>query len=513
MTRIKLKRMFVVMSIMMSLLMTITVYAKTSSDLQTYVDNDEIHVFLPTISGGEIVTAKAQIGNLSNAEVTINPVLENYQIHTTILFDNSLSITEVNRENMRSVAKELIQNHQSGELFSIYTIDKELRELSVDSDSYEELIDLINGIEYVNQETYLKNVLYDAFNNASERENYYQRFIILSDGTDDNVVGYTYNDITRILDDKHYSVCAIGSRYEYKLADLEEMFSIARAAGSAYFLVDKDSDVNKIVSDINQSIPKYVASIQIPDVAKNGSSQKIKISIGTAEEEYMFTATADMPFQEIVESSDDVDKDEVITGETETVNDDMETEAAEPEVEKHMPIGIIIGLIVAIAIVVVMAVIIGKNKKRKAEKKKVIDVDSPDSSDDDDDSTMLMKADDEDEEDDDTILMVDEDDSTCIVKTIVLQADNKTDRFEFKCITDVTIGRKSSCDVQILGDKSVSGVHCIISCDAQGTPVIRDNNSSNGTYLNDEKLTGEKILEPGDTLEIGRTRYSVQIIG
>lgn len=511
MTRIKMKRMFVVMSIMMSLLMTITVYAKTSSDLQTYVDNDEIHVFLPTISGGEIVTAKAQIGNLSNAEVTINPVLENYQIHTTILFDNSLSITEANRENMRSITKELIQSHQSGELFSIYTIDKELRELSVDSDLYEELTDLIDGIEYVNQETYLKNVLYDAFNNASERENFYQRFIILSDGTDDNAVGYTYNDITRILDDKHYSVCAIGSRYENKLADLEEMFSIARAAGSVYFLVDKDSDVNQIVCDINQSIPKYVASIQIPDVAKNGSSQKIKISIGTAEEEYMFTATADMPFQEIVDSSDDADKDEVITDETKTVNDDMENEVNEPEVEEHMPIVIIIGLIIAIAIVVVVAVVNGKNKRKKAEKKMVNDVDSPDSSDDDDDSTMLMRADDE--EDDDTILMADEDDSTCIVKTIVLQADNKIDRFEFKCVTDVTIGRKSSCDVQILGDKSVSGVHCIISCDAQGNPVIRDNNSSNGTYLNDEKLTGEKILELGDTLEIGRTRYSVQIIG
>lgn len=497
MTKIKLKRTLTVMIIMMSLLLPMTVYAKTSSDLQTYADNDEIHAFLPTISG-KIVTAKAQIGNLSNAEVAIDPVLGNYQIHTTILFDNSLSITEANRENMRSVAKGLIQNHQPGELFSIYTIDKELRELSIDSDSYEELVDLINGIQYVNQETYLKNVLYDAFNNANEREGFYQRFIILSDGTDDNAVGYTYNDITRILDDKHYSVCAVGSRYENKLADLEEMFSIARAAGSSYFLVDKDSDVNEIISDINQSIPQYVAIIQIPDTAKNGSSQKIKISVNTAENEYTFTATAEMPFQEIIEPSED--EDETIIDETETENDVMETEAVEPEVKNHMPIGIIIGVIIAIAAAVGIAVAIGMNKKKKAEKKNIIDVDSHDSSDDDDDE-------------DDTILMTDDDDSTCSVKTVVLQADNKVDRFEFKFATDVTIGRKSSCDVQILGDKSVSGVHCIVSRDSQGNPVVRDNNSSNGTYLNDEKLTCEKLLETGDTLEIGRTRYSVQIIG
>lgn len=510
MTRLKLKRMLIIMSIMMSLLFSTTVYAKTSSNLQTYADNEEIHVFLPSING-EIVNAKAQIGNLSNAEVVIEPVLENYQIHTTILFDNSLSITEANRENMRSVAKGLIQNHQPEEVFSLYTIDKELRELSIDSDSYEELVDMINGIQYVNQETYLKNVLYDAFTNANERESFYQRFVILSDGTDDNAVGYTYNDITRILDDKHYSVCAVGSRYENKLADLEEMFSIARAAGSSYFLVDKDSDVNEIVNDINQSIPQYVAIIQIPDSAKNGSSQKIKISVNTAEDEYTFTATAEMPFQEIVEPSEN--KDETITDETETENYIMETEAAEPEVKNHMPIGIIIGVIVVIAVLVGIAVVIGMNKKKKDKKKNIIDVASHDSSDDDDDddSTVLMRTDDDD--DDDTVLMTDDDDSTCIVKTVVLQADNKVDRFEFKCATDVTIGRKSSCDVQILGDKSVSGVHCIVSCDSQGNPVVRDNNSSNGTYLNDEKLTCEKLLETGDTLEIGRTRYSVQIIG
>lgn len=508
MIRMKLKIMLLGMGIMMNLLLPMTVYAKTSSDLQIYADNDEIYVFLPTISE-EIVTAKAQIGNLSNAEVAIEPLLENYQIHTTILFDNSLSITEANRENMRSVAKGLIQMHQPGELFSIYTIDKELRGLSIDSDSYEELVDLINGIQYVNQDTYLKNVLYDAFSNANEREGFYQRFIILSDGTDDNAVGYTYNDITRILDDKHYAVCAVGSRYEDKLTDLEEMFSIARAAGTPYFLVDKDSDVNEIVSDINQSIPQYVAIIHIPNTAKNGSSQKIKISVNTAEDEYTFTATAEMPFQEIVEPSES--EDETIPEEMETENDVRETETVEPEVKTHMPMGMIMGVI-SVIVAAGIVVVIGMNKKKKTEKKNVTDVDSHESSDDDDDdSTVLMKSDGD--EDDDTVLMMDEDDSTCIVKTVVLQADNKVDRFEFKCVTDVTIGRKSSCDVQILGDKSVSGVHCIVSCDSQGKPVVRDNNSSNGTYLNDEKLTCERSLETGDTLEIGRTRYSVQIIG
>lgn len=507
MTNRKIKKLLVVISIMICLLLPMTVYAKSSSELQTYSDNEEVYVFLPSING-EITSAKAQIGNLANAKVEIEPVLENYKIHTTILFDNSLSIAEASRENMRNVAIGIVQNHQPDELFSVYTIDRELRDLAIDSNSYDELINLISGIQYVNQETYLKNVLYDAFKNAELSANYYQRFIILSDGTDDNVVGYTYNDITRILDDKHYSICAVGSRYENKLTDLEEMFSIARAAGSSYFLVDKDSDVNRIVSDINQSIPQYVAKIQIPDTAKNGSSQKIKISVNTAEDEFTFTATSEMPFQEIVEESGS--EENVIEEDLQPENDGDETEAVDPEVKSKMPIGLIIGIIVAILVAIGTAAIV-LGKKKKTESHNIVDVVHHEiDEDEEDDATVLMR---DDEDEDDTVLMIDDDDSTCIVKTIVLQAEDNKERFEFKCTADVTIGRKNICDIQIVGDKSVSGVHCVISCDPQGNPIIKDNNSSNGTYLNDEKLVREKLLESGDTLEIGRTRYSVQIIG
>lgn len=511
--RRRLRRSLIVAaSIILSLISPISAYAKSLDGLQTYTDDEEILVFLPDVKD-EIVSVKAQIGNLSNAEIEVEPVSDNYKVYTTILFDNSLSIAEENRENMKKIAEEIIQNHQTGEVFSIYTIDTDLRELAVESESYDELLTAVDNIQYVNQSTYLKNVLYEAFNNVESKADTYQRFIVFSDGTDDNAVGYTYNDITRLLDEEHYTVCAIGSKYDKKLDDLEDMFSIARAASSSYFLVDKNSNVSEIVEEVNESIPQYAARIKIPDVAKNGSTQNIKIVINTSDNEYSFTTSAEMPFQEIVDT-EEAESAIDTTEETESQNNEVaEVEANSNTIQQEdsnkMPMGVIIPVI---AIIIALCVIaFNRMQRKKIEEKRLAEIQNQ-KDDEEDDATVLMKSD---EDDDDTILMKDEedDDATCMVKTVVLLAENGTTRYEFKCVAETTIGRKSICDIQIVGDKSVSGVHCIISCDGNGNPVIKDNNSSNGTYLNDEKLTVEKTLENGDTLEIGRTRYAVQILG
>lgn len=481
-----------------------TTFAKSISDLQAVVDEDSVELFLPEMSG-DITETKAQIGNIANAEVTLTPISDTGEklIHTTILFDNSLSIAEANRDTMKAIAAGIVSGHAKNEVFSLYTIDTELREVLLDSTDYEELVNKINAIQFSNQDTYLKNDLYSAFTNADSESNVFQRFVIFSDGTDDNTLGYTYNDITRVIDDKHYAVCAVGSKYDNKIKDLEDMFSIARAASSTYVLVEPGSDVEKIVKQVNGCVPKYIASVQIPDAAKNGSTQKIKVQITTSKEEYTFTTTAEMPFSEIKAES-----------ESEEITDEAtESEAvveSEP-VTKETPNGfnpIILALILAVVIIAIVVIVILKS--RKPAKKQVAP--QPVDREEEDDSTVLIENEDE---DDSTILMrPDEDEeATFIAKTVVMVAEDRSREFSFKCSMDVRIGRKDICEVQIKGDKAVSGVHCIVSCDVNGDPVIRDNNSSNGTYLNDQKLIGEQPLNSGDTIEIGHMRYTVQIVG
>lgn len=150
-------------------------------------------------------------------------------------------------------------------------------------------------------------------------------------------------------------------------------------------------------------------------------------------------------------------------------------------------------IVFLIVLVVIVECIIYFNKKNLAQVSEHGDQDDID----DDDSTILIQK--------------EEDEETCMAKIGQLKAEDGSAVFEFNCIAKTTIGRKSTCNIQIQGDKSVSGVHCIISCDSNYELVVRDNNSSNGTYLNGEKIGDERKLKSGDVLEIGRRRYIVQM--
>lgn len=73
------------------------------------------------------------------------------------------------------------------------------------------------------------------------------------------------------------------------------------------------------------------------------------------------------------------------------------------------------------------------------------------------------------------------------------------------------IGRTAEADLR-LPLPSVSRRHCEIVVD-EGGPRARDLGSSNGTFLNDLRLTSETPLGPGDTISIGPCRFTIQING
>lgn len=64
-----------------------------------------------------------------------------------------------------------------------------------------------------------------------------------------------------------------------------------------------------------------------------------------------------------------------------------------------------------------------------------------------------------------------------------------------------TLGRKSDNDV-VVADESASRLHAEIDCADQ--IIIRDMGSTNGTYINRERLTAPVVLKPGDQIRIGQ---------
>lgn len=73
-------------------------------------------------------------------------------------------------------------------------------------------------------------------------------------------------------------------------------------------------------------------------------------------------------------------------------------------------------------------------------------------------------------------------------------------RSEVKLKLPMTIGRTKEAGLSI-AHPMVSRLHCTLY-ELDGAVVIRDNNSSNGTFINDQKIS-ESVLQPGDKLTVG----------
>jgi len=83
---------------------------------------------------------------------------------------------------------------------------------------------------------------------------------------------------------------------------------------------------------------------------------------------------------------------------------------------------------------------------------------------------------------------------------IFLSGELKGRKFEI-ADAKVTVGRSSSNTI-VLNESSVSGKHCEITKDGENY-ILTDLESTNGTFVNGEQLTGSIQLEPKSTLHFG----------
>jgi len=77
----------------------------------------------------------------------------------------------------------------------------------------------------------------------------------------------------------------------------------------------------------------------------------------------------------------------------------------------------------------------------------------------------------------------------------------------------LTLGREEACDFSFADDHEVSRLHCELER-VGGHWVLGDHGlSRNGTFVNGERLHGERALHDGDTIRLGTTRLTYRIPG
>jgi hypothetical protein len=78
----------------------------------------------------------------------------------------------------------------------------------------------------------------------------------------------------------------------------------------------------------------------------------------------------------------------------------------------------------------------------------------------------------------------------------------------FPLSEEVTIGRAPGCSVALADDSFVSQLHARVYV-RDGQPFVEDLGSTNGTFLNQARLTKTMRLRRGDRLQIGQTILEV----
>ncbi|MBN2449602.1 MAG: FHA domain-containing protein, partial [Lentisphaeria bacterium] len=82
--------------------------------------------------------------------------------------------------------------------------------------------------------------------------------------------------------------------------------------------------------------------------------------------------------------------------------------------------------------------------------------------------------------------------------------DDATNGVEIEDGKRYVLGRGRDADI-ILDDPGLSRAHAVLIQDDTGAWTIRDNGSSNGTYLNGQRVE-QALLRPNDLLAVGQSR-------
>lgn len=74
---------------------------------------------------------------------------------------------------------------------------------------------------------------------------------------------------------------------------------------------------------------------------------------------------------------------------------------------------------------------------------------------------------------------------------------------------ELTVGRAGGCQIALEDDKTVSQLHARVFR-RDGRVYVEDLGSTNGTYLNQRKVTVPTEIGPGDKIRVGKTTVEVR---
>ncbi|MCM1026247.1 MAG: FHA domain-containing protein [Roseburia sp.] len=498
----------------------------------------DVSIYIKGI-GDATDAATVQIGSTLCENIQVTPVADmGVPIKTTILFDNSQSLFRRWGSQAKSLITELIDNHAEGEEFRIATFADGLNIRADYSTDYDALKKTVDGIEFLDQASYLTDILYDLLKESRDSgEANYTRVIIITDGADDKEIKYTQAELTELMKNSGSVIHAVGVRTSQNSTLLENLFSYARYTGGTYSLAEEQSDVEEIKSIIDGDYLLFCLKLSPDAAVMDGSRREAKISLNTSEGTVVLTASLQMPFADVRQVSEEAATPESADTPIPAASQELPSIAIQSAAKEKTPsteektTGIMRIILITVGVVflaaaIVTAVLLTVRRKKKGPVDIVITGAEKQESGRPDEKRMASSA---------SRSTVERGTHTAnlsalnvdnVGKTLKLQngqgqwgmrqafiiltdINNPQRSFRAPIETRVVIGRESG-DIVLGYDGSVSYVHCEII--KRGSLFyVNDLKSSNGTFYGNIRVYRETAIMNGGILGIGSGKYKVTI--
>ena len=478
------------------------VYAAVGGSLlQISTDGEDIIAYLECDS--KIHSAKAQVAQYpcENVELVMPGDIS---IHTVIMMDNSLSVTESNRENIRNILRKYVQELPEKEMVSLAVFGEEIQFLTEKSQNVEELTQLIDGIEFHDQDTYLTDFLYQALQKI-ENDPDFTRFIVISDGVDNKAIGITKEELTDRLKESSRPIYTIGHIYGENDSQLKNMFALSRVSNGKELLIEDFEDISLIAKEVHDFSGLYALKTEIPQDVMDGGNRHVLLSLSTDGGDWEITGEAPMPFG-LIEKAEAVPEPTQEPTPNPTIQPTPEpTLAPEPtpaSVKESGGLGLekVIGVIVLILAIIVFYFY---QKRNKSDKKKKKPGKKP--------VTPVKPTKPETESGNKPV-----EEETVILDgryLLVLRDRLSPEKiFRYPLDDNVIVGRNvDRVQVAIDSSRTISGQHCEFYVKANRF-FVRDLNSINHTYLDGKMIKGEAEVVSGSIVKLGEAEFCIEIM-
>lgn len=462
--------------------------------LEQHVTGDTVYLYLKH-SGSE-KTAEAQIGTDTAGSVTITDS-GSVPVVTWLVLDNSISIRADDRNKAKELFTNLVAGRSANESFTLCTYKEQLNVILQDSQSYADLKKEIDALEHNDQVSYLTDVISEILDVEANREELvYSRIVVVSDGVDENPGGLTREELNKRLAASNIPVYTLGCETKGNDQLLKELYSISRQTGAQSWSLTGLADTLEVVKAMSGEELPICAAISIPEKLRDGGVKGVKLTFSDGS---VAETQLSMPFGEVIETPEPADQTPVPGPEPEPAPAPDSEPESEPQ--RNLPILVIAGILL-IAVLGAAAVLLMRKKKESERIKPVSELIEPRPG-----ETDILQDPHEKPREERTAILVQEDSRLMLSLTDCANPDR---HFEVPLRGRVSIGRSNSNRIVLDYERSVSGMHCEIFVEG-GVFKLRDLNSSNGTYIDGERVIDVAEVMNGSIIKLGRLEFMVEI--